>query len=137
MTVADLQALLTIKEVAEMHDVPARVVRKAVKSGTIPGALEVLGKTGFDPELVANWTPPEPGTRVVGAKRPDGRQRFRIYLTSDEATKLLAEGYEVSDPRQAAKERRAAKKAAQGAEGSDEPQPDMESEEDPFADFGA
>lgn len=137
MKVTDLQALLTVKEVAEMHDVPARVVRKAAKAGTIPGHIEVLGKDGFDRDLVANWTPPEPGTRVVGAKRPDGRQRYRIYLTSEEAAKLLTEGYEVSDPRVAAKERRAAKKVAQG-EGSDVAVETKPSEEDdPFADFGA
>lgn len=137
MTVADLQALLSVKQVAEMFDVPARVVRKAAKASppTIPGVVEVLGKCGFDPDKVSSWTPPEPGTRVVGASRDDGRQRYRIYLTPGEAAKLLAEGHEISDPRQAAKERRAAKKVAQG-DGSDVPQPDVESTDDnPFADF--
>jgi hypothetical protein len=136
MSKEELQALLTVKEVAEMHDVPARVVRKAVKNGTIPGAVEVLGRTGFDPDLVANWTPPEPGTRVVGARREDGRRRYRIYLTPDEAAKLLVEGYEVSDPREAAKARRAAKKEGQGAEAQGGEEAPAENE-DLFADFEA
>ena len=134
MSIEKLQALLTVNEVADMFDVAPRIVRKAVKNGAIPGVIEVLGKTGFDPDQVESWTPPEPGTRVVGAKREDGRQRYRIYLTSDEAADLLAKGYEISDPREAAKARRAAKKAAQ-AEGGEAPKAD--SDDDLFSDFGA
>lgn len=132
MTHEQLTALLTVKEVAEMHDVPDRVVRKAVKSGTIPGHVQVLGKSGFEPEKVAKWVAPEPGTRVVGAKRADGRQRYRIYLTQDEAAKLLAEGYEVTDPREAAKARRAARKATK----DEAPEAKSGESDDLFADFG-
>lgn len=137
ISIEKLQSLLTVKQVAEMFDVPARVVRKAAKSDTIPGLIEALGKYGFDPDLVSSWTPPEPGTRVVGARREDGRQRYRIYLSEEEAAKLLAEGYEVSDPRVAAKARRAAKKAA-GVDAAEAPKasPDAEDEDDPFGDFG-
>jgi len=131
-----LQALLTVKQVAEMFDVPARIVRKAAKNKTIPGAIEVLGKVGFDPDVVTNWTPPELGTRTVGARREDGRQRYSVYLTPDEAAKLLSEGYEISDPREAAKARRA-KKAAAKAEGSEASQEVEASDDDPFAGFGA
>jgi len=129
-----LQALLTVTEVADMHEVPARVVRKAAKNGTIPGVIHALGKYGFDPDLVTEWVPPEPGTRTVGAKREDGRRRYRVYLTSDEAAKLLAEGYEVSDPREAAKARRAAKAAKTTEPEGGEVAAD--SEDDPFKDFG-
>lgn len=137
MTKEEMQALLTVKEVAEMHDVPARVVRKAAKAGTIPGHIEVLGKSGFDPNLVGDWIAPEPGTRVVGAARADGRQRYRIYLNPEEAAKLLAEGFEVTDPRVAAKARRAARKAAKAAGGDEAPEAPAEGGEDLFADFGA
>lgn len=132
ITVKKLQSLLTVSEVAAMFDVPARVVRKAAKASppTIPGMIKALGKYGFDPDLVAAWEVPAAGERVVGARREDGRQRYRIYLTPEEAAKLLTEGYEVTDPRKAAAERRAAKKTTAG---------EVESplEEDPFADFGA
>lgn len=136
MTVEQMTALLTVKQVAVMHEVPDRVVRKAVKNGTIPGHVEVLGKSGFEPEKVAKWVPPEPGTRVVGAKRADGRQRYRIYLTSDEAAKLLAEGYEVTDPREAAKARKAAKREA-AAEAGEPAEAETGESDDLFADFGA
>lgn len=136
MSIADLKALLTVAQVADMFEVASRVVRKAAKAGTIPGAVEVLGKVGFDPDLVANWTPPEPGTRVVGAKREDGRWRYRIYLSPEEAAKLLAEGYDVSDPRVAAKARRKAKAAAK-AEGVEEVSEEITSNGDLFADFDA
>lgn len=131
MSVEQLQSLLTVKQVAEMHEVPARVVRKAVKDGTIPGHVEVLGKSGFEPDKVTSWVAPEPGTRVVGAKRADGRQRYRIYLTKEEAAKLLSEGYELSDPREAAKARKAARKAT----GDAAPEAESEDADDLFAGF--
>ena len=138
MSVEQLQALLTVKQVAAMFDVPARVVRKAAKAGTIPGHIEVLGKDGFDPDKVANWTPPEAGTRVVGASREDGRRRYRGFFNDEELAVLLSQGYEITDPRVAAKERRAARKAAKaeggGEEASESP---TEGAEDLFADFGA
>ena len=133
MTVEKLQSLLTVTQVAEMHDVLARVVRKAAKADEVPGQMSVLGKYGFDPELVATWVPPEPGTRAVGVRRADGRQRYRIYLTEEEAAKLLAEGYQVTDPRVAAKARRAAKAAVKAGEVTDQSPTDSD---DPFKDFG-
>lgn len=136
MDMEKLGSLLTVQQVAEMYEVPVRVVRKAAKNGTIPGSLKVLGKQGFDPDLVTEWTPPEAGTRVVGTRREDGRQRYRIYLSPEEAAKLVAEGYELSDPREAAKARRAARKVAK-AEGKAASQVEPETTEDPFADFGA
>ena len=128
-----LNSLLTVSEVAELHEVPARVVRKAAKAGTVPGQINVLSKFGFDPELVIAWVPPEPGTRVVGARRADGRQRYYIYCNKDEKAKLLAEGFDLTDPREAAKARRAARKAKEGTTPA-EASVEVEGE-DPFADF--
>ena len=133
ITIEKLNSLLTIAEVAALHEVPARVVRKEAKAGNIPGQISVLGKFGFDPELVVNWEPPEPGTRTVAASRPDGRQRYRIYCNKEEAAKLLAEGFELTDPRVAAKARREARKAK---EAGSETEATTEVEgADPFADF--
>ena len=132
ITIEKLNSLLTISEVATLHEVPARVVRKAAKANQVPGQIAVLGKFGFDPELVIAWVPPEPGTRVVGARRPDGRRRYRIYCNPEEAAKLLAEGFELTDPRVAAKARREARKAQEGSEV--EAPADAEGG-DPFADF--
>lgn len=141
MDVQKLEALLSVQQVADMFEVPARVVRKSAKNGTLPGTVKVLGKFGFDPEVVTGWEPPEAGEfGAPHAKREDGRQRYRIYLTPEEAAKLLAEGYEVSDPREAAKARRAARraqKAAAGTEVSEAGAEKAEDEDDPFADFGA
>ena len=136
ISIAKLQSLLTVKEVAEMFDVPARVVRKAAKASppTIPGMIEALGKYGFDPDLVASWTPPEPGVRVVGARRDDGRQRYRVYLNPDELAKLLSDGYEVTDPREASKARRAARAAAKA--GEVDATEASAGDEDLFSDFG-
>ena len=135
MDMSQLDSLLSVQQVADMFEVPARIVRKGAKNGTIPGTYKILGKYGFDPEQVTSWEPPEAGTRVVGAKREDGRQRYRIYLTPEELAKLQTEGYELADPREAAKARRAAKRAAKKAkeEGQTEA---PETVEDPFKEFG-
>jgi len=136
MDITKLESLLTVAQVAELHDVPTRVVRKAAKNGTLPGTIKVLGKYGFDPELVESWEPPEPGTFGVRASaREDGRRRYRIYLTEAESVTLLGQGFEVTDPRAAAKARRAAKKAAEASGVAEAPVSSAE-EEDPFADFG-
>jgi len=137
MSVEQLQALLTVKQVAEQFGVPARVVRKAAKAGEIPGHIEVLGKDGFDPDKVMSWTPPEPGTRVVGAKRDDGRQCYHGYFNEEEVATLLAQGYEIIDPRVAAKERRAARKAAKAEGTPEDVGAEAEGDDNPFADFGA
>lgn len=130
------ESLLTIQQVADMFDVPARVVRKEAKKGHIPGTVQVLGKYGFDPEKVTDWTPPEAGERVVGARREDGRQRYRIYLSPEEFETLKAGGYELNDPRVAAKARRAARKGKAAPQGEEKPGEPVAGE-DPFADFGA
>lgn len=135
MDYAELEKLLTVAQVAEMHEVPARVVRKAAKEGSIQGAHFILKKWGFDPELVSGWKAPEPG--VFGArapKRDDGRTRYQIYLTVEESATLLSQGFEITDPRVAAKERRAARKAAKEA-GTVEVT--VADEDDPFAGFAA
>lgn len=137
MDIQQLESLISVSQVAEMHDVPARVVRKAAKAGTLPGTIKVLGKHGFDPELAQTWEPPEPGTfGVRAASREDGRRRYRIYLTAEEATTLLSQGFEVTDPRAAAKARRAAKKAAEAASDGAEATEAVSEESDPFSDFG-
>ena len=80
---------------------------------------------------------------MVGARREDGRQRFRIYLNQEEYEALKSQGFEIVDPREAAKKRRAerkAKKAASGEAGVSEEAPQAEvtldEADDPFADFG-
>lgn len=137
MEYAELEQLLTITEVAELFGTEPRIVRREARKDTIPGTIKVLGKFGFDPDKVKDWVPPEPGTRTVGAKREDGRRRYRVYLSEEEATKLKAEGYELVDPREAAKQRRVARKAAKAAkvEGTSETAAET-GEGDPFADFG-
>lgn len=133
MSVEQLQALITVGQVAELFEVPARVVRAAARKDEIPGLVKVLGKFGFDPEAVTGWIPPEAGTRRVGVRREDGRKRYRIYLTNEEL-ELLAATYEIADPSVAAKERRAARRAAK-AEAKENGAPETASD-DPFADFG-
>jgi len=137
MDITKLESLLTVAQVAELFDVPTRVVRKAAKNGTLPGTIKVLGKHGFDPELVESWEPPEPGTFGVRASaREDGRRRYRIYLTAEEAATLLSQGFEVTDPREAARARRAAKKAGEASSGAAGATEVASEEKDPFADFG-
>lgn len=128
-----LETLLSVKEVAEQFDVAARIVRKEAKAGNVPGAWEVLGRWGFDPEEVKGWEPPEAGTRVA-SKREDGRVRFTVYLNDEELANLQAILPEdaVKDPR-AARLARKAKKAAEAGGTEEVETPDGES---PFGDFG-
>ncbi len=139
MDLSQLENLLTVKDVAEMFEVEPRIVRREARKKNIPGAYDVLGRYGFDPEKVTEWEPPEPGERRVGARRDDGRQRYRIYLNQEEFTKLQSQGFEMVDPREAAKARRAARKAkkasaAEAGESEAVAAGDV-SDEDPFADF--
>lgn len=136
---AEMSALLSVKQVADLFEVPARIVRKEARKGKIPGQVQVLGKYyGFDPELVTNWTPPVAGTFGPRTKRDDGRSWYRIALSPEEFTTLDAT-YEIVDPRVAAKARRVARKAAkaEAGEGADVAQEATAEEGDPFADFGA
>ena len=141
ITIEKLESLLTVKQVAERFGVRPGVVRKAVKKGTIPGAIKVFKtKDGFDPDLVADWVPPEPGEYGVRSpKREDGRRKYHAFLLPAEVEKLEAEGYEVVDPRVAAKARRAAKKAAEAGEASEAGEvnaaPASDSDANPFSDF--
>lgn len=142
MNMVDLEKLISVAEVAEHFGVRPGIVRRAAKKEEIPGAIKVVGKYGFDPVEMLKWVPPEPGTRRVGAKRADGRQRYNIWLTLEEEAGL-APKYEIVDPRERAKARRAAKKAAAAeggatAESTDVADADVKVPEggDPFATFG-
>jgi len=132
-----LSRLVTATELAEIVGCRPATVRKAAKRGEIPGTFVVVRKTLFDREVAGKWTPPEGGRRV--SQREDGRRRYQIYLTDEEAATLMKGGYEVIDPRVAAKARREKRKAekAKGkertAKGSIAPEG---SEEDPFDSFG-
>ena len=133
---SQLAKLITVNQVAEIHGVLPRVVRKAARAGEIPGTHSVLGKFGFDPEAVLGWEPPEGGGERAGRKaaREDGRRRYRIYLDEGEVTALRGRGFEIVDPRVAARERRQARKAGLSDVGE---KADEASSPDPFADFTA
>lgn len=131
-----LSKLWTVKQMAEYHNTRPGIVRREAKKGEIPGMIEVLGKMGFNPDEAMAWTPPEPGTRgPVGARREDGRQRYHVYLTKEEFAALTTEGYEVADPREAAKARREARKAEKAAATSTDAPVGAEAE-NPFETFG-
>ncbi len=137
-----LEKLLTVGEVAKLFEVRQGIVRRCAKKKEVPGAVFVLGRYGFDPDDVMKWTPPDPGTRIVGVRRSDGRQRFSIWLDKTEHEACEAAGYEMSDPRKKAAERKAARTAAAEASAEGTATPDgaadaavAVSENNPFADF--
>lgn len=134
-----LEKLLTVGQVAEMMDVEPRIVRREARKDKIPGCTKILGKYGFDPELVEDWEPPEPGTRRGRSTREDGRKRYKIYLSDDELAALKEQGFEIVNPRIAARERRARRKAkAETASPSTgEAEAPAAEPSDPFADFSA
>jgi len=136
MDLSQVEQLLTTKQVAEMFEVETRIVRRAARKGTIPGVVRILGRTGFVPELVKDWEAPEPGTfGARGPSRDDGRQRYVIFLSQEEYTKLAAE-HELVDPRERSKARRAARKAKEAAEATQTvDSSDNEDKENPFGDF--
>ena len=107
----ELQKLISVNDVAKLFEVRPGIVRREAKKDNIPGAYLMIGKYGFDPEEVMAWEPPVAGTRTVGAKREDGRQRYAIWLTLEEHAGLSPD-YEMTNPRERAAARRAAKKAA-------------------------
>ena len=126
-----LEKLITVKDVAELFEVEPRIVRRESRKGAIPGQIKVLGKMGFDPDVVTSWVPPEGGERI--SKREDGRRRYRIFLSEEEYA-LLSATYEVVDPRVAAKARRAERKAKAAAGGA-ATAAEVTDEEDPFGGF--
>ena len=134
-----LARLITVKDVAEHFEVEDRIVRREVRKTPcpIPGAVKILGKWGFDPDLVLEWTPPEGGGERA-SKREDGRTQYRIFLSKEELA-TLSPTYEIVDPRIAAKARRAARKAkaaaAAAGEGGDAVAVAGDTE-NPFNDFG-
>ena len=129
-----LEALLSVAQVADLFEVPRRIVRAAARKGEIPGAISVLGRIGFDPDQVTSWTPPEGGERA--AKREDGRRKYNAWLTPEEKDALVAQGFELVDPRVASKARREARKAAKAEAAGSDAKAETPSEGDPFNDFG-
>jgi len=130
----ELAKLLTYRQVAELKNCPVSVVRRAARKNEIPGEVEVLGRTGFDPDLVMAWTPKEGTPRTV---REDGRRKYWVWANEAEVSEMTELGYEVVDPRVAARARREARKAKKAASGSDAETKAVSEPEDPFADFGA
>lgn len=135
---SELEKLVTVKDVAEMFEIPDRIVRREVRKEPcpIPGAHKILGKWGFDPDLIGDWTPPDVGEGAAVTRREDGRRRYRIFLSESEHAILVGD-YEIIDPRVAAKARRAAKKAKAAGEPPAEGAAEAATEKDPFEDFEA
>ncbi len=133
LDLAKLETLLSVKQIAEQFDVAARIVRKEAKAEKIPGAYEILGRWGFDPDEVLSWEPPETGTRVA-SKREDGRTRYQVYLNDEELANLKAILPEdaIKDPKVA----RAARKAKKAAEAGGTEEVETPDGESPFKDFG-
>lgn len=108
-----LEDLITLKNAAVLVGCRSGVLSKLAKKGEVPGAIQVLGRWGFDPAALVGFEAPKGTGRKGGfAKRPDGRHSYRIYLTPEEAKTLVEAGYEVIDPAVA----RAARKAKKAAE---------------------
>ena len=134
-TLEQLSSLLSVKEVAEMFEVSASVVRRAVKAGTIPGVVSALGRTGFDADAVEAWVVPATTARTR-SKRDDGRNYYQIALNDEERASLTEQGFEITDKREEARARRAARKLAAAAAAGDDTA-ESSDEEDPFDQFEA
>jgi len=136
-TLEQLSSLLSVKEVAEMFEVSASVVRRAVKTGTIPGVVSALGRTGFDAEAVEAWVVPATTARTRSS-RDDGRRYFQIALSDEERASLAEQGFDITDKREESRARRAARKlAAAAAAGEPTSEAESSDEEDPFDQFEA
>ena len=110
----EMAQLITIAQFAKLVGVSSGIVRKHGKKGHIPGTYHVMGTIGFNPEEAKGWTPPA-GT-AVRSSREDGRMLYSIALLADtELVTLQAQGFEITDPRVEAKNRRDARKAAKAA----------------------
>jgi len=110
----EMAKLVTIAQLAKKLGCSSSVVRKNGKAGNIPGTYHVMGTIGFNPDEAYSWTPP--AGSAVRVTREDGRLIYNIALLPDtELGALMAQGFEVTDPRVEAKQRRAARKAAKAA----------------------
>lgn len=132
-TEAELKSLWGVKEVSKATGLTQGKVRRMANKGQIPGFFKLLGVMAFKSEELENWEPPVTVSRRGGGARrkaDDGTPKFRylIWATDAEVEALNEAGFETSDPRKGAAERRAAKRAAEavGEKVSDE-------EADPFA----
>lgn len=139
----DLSQLVGLKEAAELVGCEVKTIRRAAKKGKVPGAIKVLGRWGFVPEELDGWEVPEVRSSPRGPSREDGRVRYKIYLTGEEAAKLGEAGFQLVNLAELARarrvERQAAKKAAQAEEVEPEEDESLEAEigedTDPFEAF--
>ena len=125
----EMAKLITIAQLAKQLGVSSGVVRKHGKAGAIPGTYHVMGTIGFNPVEALKWTPPT-GT-AVRVTREDGRLIYNIALLPDtELGALMAQGFDITDPREEAKARRLVRKAAKAAAAADAGDVDVDEDED-------
>lgn len=108
--------VIRLKEYCETHGIDYKRARRMARKGQFPGTQKLLadanGKGGIW-AVDADAPAPTFTTTTRGTTREDGRQRYTIYLTPNEYVDIGQYGYEIGNPREAARERRLARKAAQ------------------------
>lgn len=105
---AEVNNMVKLSEYCKTHGIDAKHARRLARKGLFPGAEQILGlwaiaKDAPVPEL------PEKGTRATS--REDGRVRWIVMATPEEAESFVKMGCDVIDPRARAKARRDARKA--------------------------
>lgn len=117
VTMFQLTGVCTIAEFAEKHELDEKRLRRYIRNNDGAGIAVKFG-TGKSASWVVNAeaeAPVLPTTRGRAATRDDGRRRYIVYMNDDELASWLAshDADTVIDTRERARNRRAAKRAAE------------------------
>lgn len=114
----NMENVVSLTEYAELHDMDAARLRRYVRKNGFDGAIKWGGDGGrwiFD----VNAEPPKlSNTMSRGARRNDGRKRYRIALNESEyanVVTVLNDASLIVDINAVNRERRAARKLADAA----------------------
>lgn len=113
--------VVTLKQYAEKHELDVKRLRRTARKNEWPndnGPFKFGGDDGIwaiDVDAPA-ITLPDKSAR--GTRRPDGRQRYIVYVNHDELTAIahIVNADNIIDPRDVARERRNARKLADAME---------------------
>lgn len=111
MEMTKITNVVTLSEYADKHDLDVKRLRRLARKNEFPGNVQPFkfGSIWAIDATAPAVTLPDKSKR--GTRRPDGRQRFIVYVNADELDAIahIVTSDNIIDPRVAAKSRRDAR----------------------------